>query len=64
MKNPDYIDHHEGIGMWIRNIYIYGKDLPILFPVIADDLSAIIFEEVIDRLKTGWTRKGESGYAG
>ncbi len=51
LKNPDYIDHHEGFGMWIRNTYIHGKDLPMLFPIMADDLSAIIFEEVISMLK-------------
>lgn len=50
LKNPDYIDHHEGFGMWIRNTYIHGKDLPMMFPIMADDLSAIIFEEVIEEL--------------
>lgn len=47
IDNPEY--DHFGRGMWIRNTYLWGQNLPfMLFP---DDLSSVIFEKVIEELK-------------
>ena len=50
LAHPDPIDHHFGLGLYIRNSYIHGKKLgfPVLF---ADDLSGKIVERVIDLLQ-------------
>ena len=57
LKHPDYFDHHFGYGMYLRNEYIHsgvlGEEdedkIPILY--IADDMSEILFNRIIDRLK-------------
>ena len=50
LEHPDPVDHHFGYGMYIRNHYIHGKELP--FPVaFADDLSAEIVEEIIKKVQ-------------
>ena len=38
VENPDPIKHHFGLGMYIRNEFIYGKDLGwwAMFPQRAD----------------------------
>lgn len=48
IDNPEY--DHFGRGMWIRNKYLWGQNLPFVcaFP---DDLSSDIFENVIKKLK-------------
>ena len=50
VENPDPIMHHFGLGLYIRNEFIYGKDLGwwAMFP---DDLSVEIVGKVIDRCK-------------
>ena len=57
LNHPDYLDHHFGYGMYLRNEFIHsgvldeGDDdrIPILF--IADDMSEILFNKIIDKLK-------------
>ena len=50
LEHPDPVFHHLGYGMYIRNHYIHGKELP--FPVVfADDLSAEIVEEIIKKVQ-------------
>ena len=44
--NPDASMHHFGYGMYIRNQYLYGKDLPYL-GCQEDDLSHSIIEKII-----------------
>ncbi len=57
LKHPDYYEHHFGYGMYLRNEYIHSgilemKDedgLQMLY--IADDLSELLFNRVIKKLK-------------
>lgn len=52
LEHPDPTEHHFGLGLNIRNQFIYGKDLG--FPgVLPDALSAEIVEKVIAKLKQG-----------
>lgn len=44
-KDPD--SYHFGYGMYIRNKYIHGKDLPLFVPQ-PDMLSELIIEKIID----------------
>ena len=62
LENPDYIDHHFGYGMYIRNEYIHSGKMkdpeqntdpndpyyPYIHP---DNLSEIIFEKIIEKIK-------------
>lgn len=47
IDNPEY--DHMFIGTWIRNEYIWNKDVPS--EKHPDDLSAIIFDKFINKLK-------------
>lgn len=50
LEHPDPFEHHFGLGMYIRNKYIHGKELP--FPIfMADDLSSTIVERIIKKLQ-------------
>ena len=42
---------HMGLGMWIRNMFIWGYTDKIFSPLPADDLSAMIIDELKNRLK-------------
>ena len=46
LAHPDPIEHHFGLGLYIRNQYIHGKDLGFIY-AFADDLSGEIVERVI-----------------
>lgn len=48
IKDSNYTNHHFGIGMYIRNNYIYGK---IDIRVDVDGMSSDIFYEIIKQLK-------------
>ena len=50
LEHPYSVDHHFGYGMYIRNHYIHGKELPFLV-AFADDLSAEIVEEIIKKIQ-------------
>ncbi len=46
-EHPNPYEHHFGYGMYIRNNYLYGKELE--FPaMIADNMSHQILEKIID----------------
>ena len=45
-ENKDPYDHHFGYGMYIRNTYIHGKNLPF-YVLQADSLSHSILEKII-----------------
>ena len=47
LKNPEYTEHHFGLGMYIRNHYIYTNPDLKLPSVMADGLSHKIFDQVI-----------------
>lgn len=47
IDNPEY--DHFGRGMWIRNEYLWGQNLPFIFE--PDDMSEVIFNKVIEALK-------------
>ena len=47
IDNPEY--DHFGRGMWIRNEYLWGQNLPFIFEL--DDMSEVIFNKVIEALK-------------
>ncbi len=48
INHPDPVDHHFGLGLYIRNKYIHGKELCFLcFP---DDLSSEIVRTIIRKL--------------
>ncbi len=57
LNHPDYLDHHFGYGMYLRNEYVYSgvlderddDGLPMLY--IADDLSEILFNEIVNRIR-------------
>ena len=48
-SHPDPYEHHFGLGMYIRNEYIHGKDIGFL-AFMPDSLSAEIVEKIIDKL--------------
>lgn len=48
LKDSNYINHHFGFGMYIRNNYIYEK---IDIKIDADEMSADIFYEILKQLK-------------
>lgn len=48
INDSDYTEEHFGLGLYIRNNYIYSK---IDLPVDADDMSYDIFNEIIEMLK-------------
>lgn len=52
LQNPEYADHHFGLGMYIRNHYIYTNQDLRLPAIMADGLSHKIFDYVILALKT------------
>ena len=52
LQKPEYKDHHFGLGMYIRNHYIYTNQDLRLPAVMADGLSHKIFNQVISILKT------------
>ena len=45
--NPDPYEFHFGYGMYIRNKYIHGKNLPFFYGM-ADDLSHEIIVKIIE----------------
>ena len=53
LNHPDYLDHHFGYGMYLRNEYIHSgvlderddDGLPMLY--IVDDMSDILFNRII-----------------
>ncbi len=47
MEHPDPIDHHFGLGLFIRNKYIHGKKLGF-FVFRPDSLSTTIVGRVIE----------------
>ena len=47
IDNTEY--DHFGRGMWIRNKYLWGQNLPFIFE--PDDMSEVIFNKVIEALK-------------
>ncbi len=57
LEHPDYYEHHFGYGMYLRNEYIHSgildtkeeDGIPILY--IADDLSEILFDRIIEKIK-------------
>lgn len=54
IDNPDPSVHHFGYGLYIRNKYLHGKNLPMsvqFYP--KDDLSSMILERIIEILKEG-----------
>ena len=51
LKNPEYADHHFGLGMYIRKHHIYTNPDLKLPSVMADGLSHKIFDQVILILK-------------
>ena len=51
LQNPEYTDHHFGLGMYIRNHYIYTNQDLRLPAVMADGLSHKIFDQAISILK-------------
>lgn len=52
-ENPDPIDHHFGLGLYIRNHYIHNKDLSDLYYIIEpDSISGQILEYMINQVKT------------
>ena len=52
LQNPEYADHHFGLGMYIRNHYIYNNQELRLPAVLADGLSHKIFDQIISILIT------------
>ena len=55
LEHPDPIDHHFGLGLYIRNNYIHGKKL-VFFVFRPDSLSTTIVGRVIEIIqdeKTG-----------
>ena len=52
LRNPEYADHHFGLGMYIRNHYIYTNQDLRLPAVMADGLSHKILDQAISILKT------------
>lgn len=49
--DPDPSNYHFGYGMYIRNKYIRGKELPIEFTYDADRMSGLILERIIELVK-------------
>ena len=47
LENPDPIDHHFGLGLYIRNKYIHGKNLRLGL-IRPDSLSTKIVGRIID----------------
>ena len=53
-KNPDPAEYHFGLGVDIRNEYIYqNPDMPDIAKsgMVADNVSEWVIEQIIDRLK-------------
>ncbi len=50
LEHPDPIDHHFGLGLYIRNNYIHGKKLGF-FIFRPDSLSTTIVGRVIEMLQ-------------
>lgn len=55
LKNDNYIDHHFGFGLYIRNNFIYQND-KIKYKIEADFLSHRIFDEIIKKLKKDYQK--------
>lgn len=51
LKAPDYTDHHFGLGLYIRNHYIYANKELRLPAIMADGLSHQIFDQTIAILR-------------
>lgn len=52
LQHSDYVEHHFGLGLYIRNHYIHGKPVNATkFPFGADGASHEIFDRVIELLK-------------
>ena len=51
MDDPDPLNYHFGYGMYIRNKYLRGKELPIEFIYDADRMSGQILEKIIELVK-------------
>ena len=49
--HPDPYEHHFGLGLFIRNKYIHGKELGFFYGD-PDDLSHEIIQRLISLLKT------------
>ncbi len=50
-NDPDPSNYHFGYGMYIRNNYLRGKELPIEFTFDADRMSGLILERIIELVK-------------
>ena len=46
-EHPDPFEHHFGLGLYIRNEFIHGKDLHFFY-LQPDDLSNEVVEKVIE----------------
>lgn len=55
LKNDDYIDHHFGFGLYIRNNFIYQND-KIKYKIEADFLSHRICDEIVKKLKKDYQK--------
>jgi len=58
LQSPEYTDHHFGLGMYIRNHYIYTDPDLRLPAIMADGLSRKIFDQAILILKTKQEERG------
>lgn len=47
LKHKETWEHHFGLGLYIRNKYIYGKEMNFLY-IHADDLSSEIVERIVE----------------
>lgn len=50
LEHDNYIDHHFGFGLYIRNNFIYNND-KIKYKIEADFLSHRIFDEIVKKLR-------------
>ena len=58
-NNPEPIMYHFTLGLYIRNKYIHGKELPFMSYGFPDDLSGDIVEEIIKRLTSDNSTEGK-----
>ena len=51
LQNPDYVQHHFWLGLYIRNRYIYNNPDLSFWPYHADHISHDIFDCVVSLLR-------------
>lgn len=51
LEDDDYTHYHHAYGMFLRNNYIYNGFLKDCMLYLPDDLSEMIFDRIVDRIK-------------